>query len=76
MPFDLVLRGGPVVDRNGGPPLTADVGIRDGVFVLVGTTDERGRRERPSGLEPVDKSTSPGPNQCYALVLYQLVVES
>lgn len=35
--FDLVLRGGTIVDGAGGPPRTGDVGVRDGRVVAVGS---------------------------------------
>src|SRR5947209_1244186 len=34
--FDLVLRGGTLVDGTGAPPRTADVGIRDGRVAAIG----------------------------------------
>ena len=34
--FDLLLRGGQVIDGSGNPAFTADVGIRDGVVAAVG----------------------------------------
>lgn len=43
--FDLVVRGGLVVDGTGAPARSADVAISDGVIVEVGGVDERGRRE-------------------------------
>jgi N-acyl-D-aspartate/D-glutamate deacylase len=43
--FDLVIRGGRVVDGNGGPPQVADVAIADGIVVDVGSRLQRGRRE-------------------------------
>ena len=43
--YDLVIRGGMVVDGNGGPPRTVDVGITDGTVVDVGHGLGRGRRE-------------------------------
>ena len=43
--FDLVLRGGTIVDGSGGPPRAGDVGVRDGAVVAVGTVDGRARRE-------------------------------
>jgi N-acyl-D-aspartate/D-glutamate deacylase len=35
--YDLVVRGGTVVDGTGAPPRAADVAVRDGVIVEVGT---------------------------------------
>jgi N-acyl-D-aspartate/D-glutamate deacylase len=43
--FDLVIRGGTVVDGTGGPPRRADVGITGGVVTDVGPGLGRGRRE-------------------------------
>src|SRR5215212_6665134 len=37
--FDLVVRGGTVVDGTGGDPFTADVAVRDGVIAEVGPVD-------------------------------------
>ena len=34
--FDLVIQNGQVVDGTGGPPVFADIGIRDGLIVAVG----------------------------------------
>ncbi|MGI8794573.1 MAG: N-acyl-D-amino-acid deacylase family protein [Acidimicrobiales bacterium] len=36
---DLVIRGGTVVDGNGGPPAVADVAVTDGVITHVGVVD-------------------------------------
>ncbi|MEX0665318.1 MAG: amidohydrolase family protein [Acidimicrobiia bacterium] len=41
--LDLVVRGGTVVDGSGAPPITADVGVRDGRVVEVGEVDEDAR---------------------------------
>jgi N-acyl-D-aspartate/D-glutamate deacylase len=42
---DLVIRGGTVVDGDGGPPRRADVGISGGIVADVGAGLARGRRE-------------------------------
>ena len=41
--FDLVLRGGTVVDGTGTAPVVADVGIRNGRIAAVGPADEPAR---------------------------------
>ncbi len=38
--LDTIIRGGTVVDGTGAAPVTADIGIRDGSIVAVGTVDE------------------------------------
>jgi len=43
--YDLVVRGGTVVDGTGGPARTADVAVVGGTVVEVGRVDGRGRRE-------------------------------
>lgn len=43
--FDLVIRGGTVVDGRGGEPFAADVAITDGIIVDIGRIDGRGRKE-------------------------------
>jgi N-acyl-D-aspartate/D-glutamate deacylase len=45
MTYDLVVRGGTVVDGTGAPERTADVAVRDGIVAEVGRVDERGARE-------------------------------
>ncbi len=45
MSFDLVVRGGTVVDGSGAPARTADVAISGGRIAEVGTVDGTGRRE-------------------------------
>lgn len=42
---DLMIRGGMVVDGSGGEPFRADVAVRDGLIVAVGTVEGRGREE-------------------------------
>ena len=45
MAFDIVIRGGSVIDGTGAPQRTADVAIRGDRIVEVGTVDGRGHRE-------------------------------
>jgi N-acyl-D-aspartate/D-glutamate deacylase len=45
MPYDLVIRGGVVVDGSGLPRYRADVGIEGDTIAAVGRIDERGRQE-------------------------------
>ena len=43
--YDLVVRGGTVVDGSGGAPFEADVAVADGVIAAVGRIAGRGREE-------------------------------
>ena len=43
--FDLVIRGGTVVDGRGGKPFEADVAIRHGIIAEVGQGLSRGEEE-------------------------------
>ncbi len=43
--FDLVIRGGEVMDGLGGPARTADIGIAGGVIRAVGKIDGKGKEE-------------------------------
>lgn len=43
--FDLVVRGGTVIDGSGGEPYAADVAIRGGVIVELGAVNGRGADE-------------------------------
>ena len=44
MTYDLIIRGGTVVDGTGAPARTADVAVRDGLIVEVGRVDGTARR--------------------------------
>jgi len=43
--YDLVIRGGTLLDGSGGEPYRADVGVRDGLIAAVGPRLGRGREE-------------------------------
>jgi N-acyl-D-aspartate/D-glutamate deacylase len=45
MSYDLVIRGGEVVDGSGLPRYRADVGIQGDTIAAIGRIDERGRQE-------------------------------
>src|SRR4051794_14021670 len=45
MSYDLVIRGGAVIDGAGTPAVTADVAVEAGRIVEVGRVEGRGRRE-------------------------------
>ncbi|MDZ4232195.1 MAG: amidohydrolase family protein, partial [Dietzia sp.] len=45
MTYDLIVRGGSIVDGLGGDPFVGDVAVRDGVIAAIGTVDEPGARE-------------------------------
>ena len=43
--FDLIVRGGSVIDGTGSPAQTADVAVADGRIVEVGEVDGSARQE-------------------------------
>ncbi len=43
--YDLVIRGGTIVDGSGGEPFAGDVAVADGLIVGVGTVAGKGRAE-------------------------------
>ena len=55
--FDVLIRGGRVLDGTGAPARTADVGIRDGRIAAVGTL---GAATAPTVLEASGQVISPG----------------
>jgi len=55
-PYDVVIRGGRVLDGAGNPWILADVAIRDGRFAKLGTITERGSVE----IDATGKYVSPG----------------
>lgn len=54
--YDLVIRGGRVLDGAGNPWVRADVAIRDGRFVRIGQVPGKGRRE----IDANGRYVSPG----------------
>lgn len=55
--FDVVIKGGDVVDGTGGPRRRADVGIRDGRIVAVA---DRIEREAATTIDATGKAVVPG----------------
>eukprot|EP01035_Chromulina_nebulosa_P008680 gene8680-11755_t len=54
--FDLVIRGGSVIDGSGVAAFTADVGVRDGLIAAIGPN-------LPAGAEEIDatgRNVAPG----------------
>ncbi|MBL8674704.1 MAG: amidohydrolase family protein, partial [Rhodospirillales bacterium] len=45
MAYDIVIRGGEIVDGTGAEPVRGDIGIEGGVVTAVGAVEGRGRRE-------------------------------
>ena len=45
MAYDIVIRGGEIVDGTGGEPYRGDVAVQDGKIAALGTVDPRGTRE-------------------------------
>jgi N-acyl-D-aspartate/D-glutamate deacylase len=47
--FDIVIRGGTIMDGNGGTPFLGDVAVKDGNIAAVGKVSGRGREEIDAG---------------------------
>ena len=45
MSYDIVIRGGSIVDGSGSEPVPGDVGIKDGMITAVGTVEGEGAQE-------------------------------
>ncbi len=54
--YDLVIRGGRVVDGTGGPSTVADVAVADGRVVAVGSVPDPGTRE----IDAIGRVVCPG----------------
>ena len=59
-PFDLVIRGGRVVDGTGVPPYSADLGIRDGRIARVGRIADADVRAAAHVLDADGLTVMPG----------------
>ncbi len=49
MTYDLKIKGGTVVDGSGAKPVTADIGIKDGLIVEIGALSGAAKREIDAG---------------------------
>jgi N-acyl-D-amino-acid deacylase len=54
--YDIVIRGGRVLDGAGNPWIAADVAIKDGMIVRIGKVSEKGSRE----IDAAGRYVSPG----------------
>src|SRR5688572_562654 len=54
--FDIVIRGGTIVDGTGTDPFAADVAIKDGRIAAVGKVEGKGREE----IDASGKTVTPG----------------
>ncbi|MCB2078177.1 MAG: amidohydrolase family protein [Novosphingobium sp.] len=54
--YDIVIRGGTVIDGSGGEPFIADVAIRNGIIARVETVEERGAEE----IDAHERIVTPG----------------
>ena len=54
--FDLVIRGGTVVDGSGAEPFVGDVAVKDGRIAAVGAVEGRGAEE----IDATDRIVTPG----------------
>jgi len=43
--YDVVIRGGTIVDGGGGKPFEGDIAVRDGLIAAIGAVEGRGREE-------------------------------
>ena len=59
VPYDVLIKDGTVYDGTGGPPLTADVGVKDGRIVRVTPIDFDDDDPQPWRLEARGKVLSP-----------------
>jgi N-acyl-D-aspartate/D-glutamate deacylase len=56
MDYDIVIRGGHIIDGTGAPPIQADLAIKDGLIAAIGTIEGSGTRE----IDASGKVVTPG----------------
>jgi N-acyl-D-amino-acid deacylase len=56
MTYDLVIRGGLIVDGSGGEPFAADIAVKDGLIAAVGIVDGTGDEE----IDATGRLVTPG----------------
>ena len=57
VPYDLVITGGSVIDGDGGPATSLDIGIRDGRIVSLGKLSTSSARQR---IDATGLTVAPG----------------
>ena len=58
--YDVVITGGSLVDGNGGPPITGDLGIRDGKIVTIGNTRDLWQAPAKRRIDASGLTVAPG----------------
>ena len=56
MTYDIVIRGGSIIDGTGAGPRPGDIAVQDGLIAQIGRIDEQGKQE----IDASGKSVTPG----------------